>query len=309
MSSANLDQAHFLADQQQKQRQKQRIQNLQTVQTQQPQTPSIPSKGIGDLGVDSPDSSLSNDEGEGEGDDSPGTSLKVDRDGKVKKLASGKRADQNRKAQRAFRQRKDKYIKDLELRSQELDIANSLILQLKEENDRLNEIAKGFDMRIQELEEQLGEPIMPDSSPAIMSPNLQRNSLSGYRETMSNEEYYDQQQQQHHHHQQEQEQHQHSRQMQHQTRNHPYGMAAPYRRGPANPQAGLGILPGTVPQMAQDMYMQVEDLAPRGLTVNIPPTIPQGSQLHSPMSAMHSPMALSYQTQIKRSPHSSPRIG
>ncbi|CCG81976.1 protein of unknown function [Taphrina deformans PYCC 5710] len=74
---------------------------------------------------------------------------------KSKKLASGKRADQNRKAQRAFRQRKDKYIKDLELRSQELDIANSLIVQLKEENDRLNEIAKSFHSRVGELEAQL----------------------------------------------------------------------------------------------------------------------------------------------------------
>ncbi|ORY86811.1 hypothetical protein BCR37DRAFT_390550 [Protomyces lactucae-debilis] len=72
-----------------------------------------------------------------------------------KVLASGKRADQNRKAQRAFRQRKDRYIKDLELRSQELDIANSLIIQLKEENDRLNEIAKSFHARNEELEEQL----------------------------------------------------------------------------------------------------------------------------------------------------------
>lgn len=74
-----------------------------------------------------------------------------------KKLASGKRADQNRKAQRAFRQRKDKYIKDLELRSQELDVANSLIIQLKEENDRLNEIAKSFHNRIGELEAQLSD--------------------------------------------------------------------------------------------------------------------------------------------------------
>lgn len=76
---------------------------------------------------------------------------------KSKKLASGKRADQNRKAQRAFRQRKDKYIKDLELRSQELDIANSLIIQLKEENDRLNDIAKSFHSRVGELEAQLAQ--------------------------------------------------------------------------------------------------------------------------------------------------------
>lgn len=76
---------------------------------------------------------------------------------KYKKLASGKRADQNRKAQRAFRQRKDKYIKDLELRSQELDIANTLIVQLKEENDRLNEIAKSFHSRVGELETQLAQ--------------------------------------------------------------------------------------------------------------------------------------------------------
>jgi hypothetical protein len=41
------------------------------------------------------------------------------------------------------------------LRSQELDIANSLIIQLKEENDRLNEIAKSFHARNEELEEQL----------------------------------------------------------------------------------------------------------------------------------------------------------
>lgn len=81
--------------------------------------------------------------------------VKGSKSSQAKKLASGKRADQNRKAQRAFRQRKDKYIKDLELRSQELDIANSLIIQLKEENDRLNEIAKSFHSRVNELEAQL----------------------------------------------------------------------------------------------------------------------------------------------------------
>lgn len=82
---------------------------------------------------------------------------KESKSSKAKKLAIGKRADQNRKAQRAFRQRKDKYIKDLELRSQELDIANSLIIQLKEENDRLNDIAKSFHSRVGELEAQLAQ--------------------------------------------------------------------------------------------------------------------------------------------------------
>ena len=105
--------------------------------------------------------------------------------GDKKILASGKRADQNRKAQRAFRQRKDKYIKDLELRSQELDVANSLIIQLKEENDRLNEIAKSFHSRIGQLEDELeeiyrsGNMSVSSSAAAIGSPQQQIRPQDG----------------------------------------------------------------------------------------------------------------------------------
>lgn len=97
---------------------------------------------------------------------------------KAKKLASGKRADQNRKAQRAFRQRKDKYIKDLELRSQELDIANSLIIQLKEENDRLNDIAKSFHNRVGELEAQLAQMTAAQTNPQMRRPSVNYSPAS-----------------------------------------------------------------------------------------------------------------------------------
>lgn len=105
---------------------------------------------------------------------------KESKSSKAKKLASGKRADQNRKAQRAFRQRKDKYIKDLELRSQELDIANSLIIQLKDENDRLNEIAKSFHSRVGELETQLAEIKSAEASSQAKSPTSPRSEERPY---------------------------------------------------------------------------------------------------------------------------------
>lgn len=115
-------------------------------------------------------------------DEEDGSKSKISKSSKAKNLASGKRADQNRKAQRAFRQRKDKYIKDLELRSQELDIANSLIIQLKEENDRLNEIAKSFHNRVGELERQLAH---------ISAPQDQQRRASDYQPASPrNDEYY-----------------------------------------------------------------------------------------------------------------------
>lgn len=52
-------------------------------------------------------------------------------------LSGTKRAAQNRMAQRAFRQRKEIYIKDLEERAKEVDALKQTIENLKEENTQL----------------------------------------------------------------------------------------------------------------------------------------------------------------------------
>lgn len=60
-------------------------------------------------------------------------------------LSQSKRAQQNRAAQRAFRQRKEKYIKELEQRVGELEATNSTIESLRQENQEL----KDYILRLQ----------------------------------------------------------------------------------------------------------------------------------------------------------------
>lgn len=54
-------------------------------------------------------------------------------------LSQSKRAQQNRAAQRAFRQRKEKYIKELEQRVRDLETANETVEQLRRENQELRD--------------------------------------------------------------------------------------------------------------------------------------------------------------------------
>ncbi|AMD22535.1 HHL235Cp [Eremothecium sinecaudum] len=62
-----------------------------------------------------------------------------------KPLRNTKRAAQNRNAQKAFRQRREKYIKDLETKAKHYDELTQELLELKRENDELK-------LRLTELE-------------------------------------------------------------------------------------------------------------------------------------------------------------
>lgn len=58
---------------------------------------------------------------------------------RARPLSQSKRAQQNRAAQRAFRQRKELYIKDLETKVQELKQVKETMEQLRSENQELRD--------------------------------------------------------------------------------------------------------------------------------------------------------------------------
>ncbi|RUS14840.1 hypothetical protein BC937DRAFT_93248 [Endogone sp. FLAS-F59071] len=71
-------------------------------------------------------------------------------------VQSSKRAQQNRAAQRAFRQRKDKYIKDLESKAKELEEAKLLVESLKKDNKSLQDTVRTLRQEVGKLK---GMPI------------------------------------------------------------------------------------------------------------------------------------------------------
>ncbi|KAG0191548.1 hypothetical protein DFQ28_011590 [Apophysomyces sp. BC1034] len=81
-----------------------------------------------------------------------------------------KRAAQNRAAQKAFRQRRDQYVKDLESKAKEMDQWKEEMDQLRIENTRLRETVAAMEKKLVSL---TGEPITtePASSPPLTSPS------------------------------------------------------------------------------------------------------------------------------------------
>lgn len=68
-----------------------------------------------------------------------------------KPLSGTKRALQNRKAQRAFRQRKDKYVKDLETKANEVEHLKQQLDQLRNENMELRDYTLALQSRLIEV--------------------------------------------------------------------------------------------------------------------------------------------------------------
>jgi 3',5'-cyclic AMP phosphodiesterase CpdA len=83
-------------------------------------------------------------------------------------LASSKRAAQNRAAQRAFRQRKDRYIKSLEQKANEFDLSHSIIADLRKENIYLRDYVVRLQNEVDSLNTELGR------APMFGSPSTQR---------------------------------------------------------------------------------------------------------------------------------------
>jgi hypothetical protein len=84
-------------------------------------------------------------------------------------LAQSKRAAQNRAAQRAFRQRKDRYIKTLEQKANEYELSHSIITDLRKENIYLRDYVVRLQNEVDSLNTELGR------APMFGSPSTQRN--------------------------------------------------------------------------------------------------------------------------------------
>lgn len=72
---------------------------------------------------------------------------------RVRSVSSLKRAAQNRNAQRAFRQRKEKYIKELELRAAEAEDLRKTLNDMRQENMQLRDYTLVLQSRVIELTE------------------------------------------------------------------------------------------------------------------------------------------------------------
>lgn len=94
------------------------------------------------------------------------TSPERSRQGRV--LSQTKRAQQNRAAQRAFRQRKELYIKELEAKAEQLKAMQAQIDELKHENSELRNYILALQSRVLN---QPGSPTPPSVPTAIYRGN------------------------------------------------------------------------------------------------------------------------------------------
>jgi len=75
-------------------------------------------------------------------------------------LTNTKRAAQNRSAQRAFRQRKEVYIKDLEEKVKEVDALKNTIETLKQENMQLRDYSLALQAKLIEQPDVPAPPVV-----------------------------------------------------------------------------------------------------------------------------------------------------
>lgn len=80
--------------------------------------------------------------------------------GSGRQLATSKRAAQNRAAQRAFRHRKERYIKSLEEKANNYDLSQSLIADLRKENIYLRDYVVRLQNEVDSLNTELGRAPM-----------------------------------------------------------------------------------------------------------------------------------------------------
>lgn len=76
-------------------------------------------------------------------------------------LSNTKRAAQNRSAQKAFRQRKEKYIKDLEATAAQVADLHKTIEELRQENLQLRDYTLALQSRLIELSPNVGVLAVP----------------------------------------------------------------------------------------------------------------------------------------------------
>lgn len=80
-------------------------------------------------------------------------------------LSSTKRAAQNRNAQKAFRQRKEKYFKELEASAAQVPELQKTIEDLRQENMHLRDYTMALQTRLIELNPNMVFPMVPHRSP------------------------------------------------------------------------------------------------------------------------------------------------
>jgi bZIP transcription factor len=106
-----------------------------------------------------------------DGNKAPSTSPQTAAGGRV--LAQSKRAAQNRAAQRAFRQRKERYIKSLEQKANDFDLSQSIIADLRKENIYLRDYVVRLQNEVDSLNTELGRAPMFGTQPAQRPPSNQ----------------------------------------------------------------------------------------------------------------------------------------
>lgn len=85
-------------------------------------------------------------------------------------MIPSKRAAQNRAAQRAFRQRKEKYVKELERKAKLMDEWKIELEQLRQQNRELKENSMRLEKQIhKQHSHDLNQPISPITSPSLAS--------------------------------------------------------------------------------------------------------------------------------------------
>ena len=95
-------------------------------------------------------------------------------------LSTSKRAAQNRAAQRAFRLRKDRYIKSLEEKANQYDLSHSIIADLRKENIYLRDYVVRLQNEVDSLNTELGRAPMfgtPSQRAAQAANQAQQASL------------------------------------------------------------------------------------------------------------------------------------
>ncbi|KAL1919522.1 uncharacterized protein VTP21DRAFT_2215 [Calcarisporiella thermophila] len=87
-----------------------------------------------------------------------------------KALTNSRRAAQNRAAQRAFRQRKERYVKDLEAKARDFEALKVAFDTVRKENEMLHDMVAGLQQEVLRLREsnKLGSGQLPD--PASLPP-------------------------------------------------------------------------------------------------------------------------------------------
>jgi hypothetical protein len=100
-------------------------------------------------------------------------------------LASSKRAAQNRAAQRAFRQRKERYIKSLEQKANEYDLSHGIITDLRKENIYLRDYVVRLQNEVDSLNAELGRAPMFGTQSAQRTPQANQNQQASLPVSLS----------------------------------------------------------------------------------------------------------------------------